>query len=399
MKNTTRIITFLALAGIFASAVYIAIKPKPVPVDLAKIETGPMQVTINEEGVTRVRNIYQVFPPINGHLDRISLEEGDNVKAKVTVIGQIHPVDPPFLDQRTQAEMAASVDAARSAVKLAEVNLSRAEADAKLAEIELQRSLELQRNDFVSQAALDKKETEVLLKRAEVDRAKANISLRQAELKALEAKQAQPNALQSVSESESCCIEIMAPVSGTVLKIFNKSEQVVLSTNPIMEIGDPKDIEVAVDLLSSDAVKVIQGSKVIIGEWGGEIPLTGVVRRIDPAGFTKVSALGVEEQRVNVVLDLDTVPDSLGHGYRVFANFVVWSKDNVLQVPIGALFRKDGKWAVFVRDESRATIRQVKLGNMNDQNAEILEGLEQGLEVVLFPNDLLEDGSLVELRQ
>lgn len=398
MKSTNSMIAFVALAGMLALGIYIAIKPKPVPVDLAKIEAGPMQVTINEEGVTRVRNIYQVFPPISGHLDRISLEEGDSVTANTTVIGRIHPADPPFLDQRTQAEIAASIDAARSSVRLAEVNLSRAEADAKLAEVEFQRSLELQRNDFVSQAALDKKETEVLLKRAEVDRAKANISLRNAELKALEARQTQPNTLRSSDENKTCCIDIMAPVSGTILKIFNKSEQVVLSTNPIMEIGNPKDIEVAIDLLSSDAVRVREGAQVIIGEWGGDKPLTGIVRRIDPAGFTKVSALGIEEQRVNVVLDLDTIPDTLGHGYRVFANFVIWSKENVLQVPIGALFRKDGDWTVFVREDNRVAYQQITIGNMNDQMAEILDGLEPDQEVVLFPNDQLADGSLIELR-
>ena len=382
MKTTTRFIAFIVFAGVLGLAAYIAFKPKPVPVDLAEIKTGPMQVTINEEGVTRVRNIYQVFPPINGHLDRIDLEEGDEVIAQETVIGRIHPADPPFLDQRTQAEIAAAVDAAQSSVKLAEVSLSRAQADAKLAEVEFQRSLELKRNDFVSRAALDKKQTEVFLKRAEVDRAKANISLRKAELKAIEAKLVQPSTLQSRSDSSACCIEIMAPVSGTVLKIFNKSEQIVLSTNPIVEIGNPKDLEVAIDLLSSDAVKVNVGSKVIIGEWGGDNPLTGTVRRIDPAGFTKISALGIEEQRVNVVLDLNTIPDSLGHGYRVFANFVIWSKDDVLQVPIGALFRKDGKWTVFVRDENHVTYRHLSLGNMNDQNAEVLDGLEPGLEVV-----------------
>lgn len=399
MKVTTRFFTTLAVGALFAFGAYIAFKPNPVPVDLATVEAGPMQVTINEEGVTRVRNIYQVFPPIDGHLDRISLEEGDEVIANKTVIGRIHPVDPPFLDQRTQAEIAASVIAARSAVKLEEANLSRAQADAKLAEVEFQRSLELQRSNVVSQATLDRKETEVLLKRAEVDRAKATITLRKAELKAMMAKQEQPTELNPGYESSACCIEIKAPVTGTVLKIFNKSQQVVRSTTPIVEIGDPNDIEIAIDLLSSDAVKVSKESKVIISEWGGDAELTGVVRRIDPAAFTKVSALGIEEQRVNVVLDLDRVPQSLGHGYRVFANFVVWAQDDVLQVPIGALFRKDGKWTVFVRDGEYVAYQHVTLGNMNERNAEVLEGLKAGQEVVLFPNDQLSEGSQIELRQ
>lgn len=398
MKNLARNLIYIFLITAVLGAVYLALREKPVLVDVATITSGPMQVTINEEGVTRVRDVYQVFPPITGHLERITLEEGDEVVAHETIVGKIHPLDPPFIDNRTANEIAAAVEAARSSVMLAEVDLSRAQADLSLAEVEYQRSLELQKTDVISKAALDKKLNVVLLKRAEVDSARAAIALRNAELKSVEARQAQPTATPRSERMTGCCINIMAPVSGTVLKINHKSEQVIQSTMPIMEIGNPQDIEIAVDLLSSDAVKVQPGSQAIISQWGEDRPLVANVRRVDPAGFMKVSALGIEEQRVNVVLDIPEVPENLGHGYRVYASFVIWSSDNTLQLPIGALFRKSGNWSVFTVREGRVTIELVELGQMNDTHAQILKGLSEGARIVLFPNDQLEEGNLIEER-
>jgi len=398
MKKWIGKLAYLFLATVVATAAYVSLRETPVLVDVATISNGPMQVTINEEGVTRVKEIYKVFPPIAGHLERITLEEGDPVKSFETVIGYIHPIDPPFLDQRTQTELTAAIEAAKSAVKLAEVDLSRGQADLKLAELEYQRALELQRNDFVSKATLDKKLNDVELQRAQIATAKATIDLRKAELESARARQTQPTAIRSRNSDDDCCIKIMAPVDGTILKIINESEQVVSPSMTIVEIGNPSDLEITVDLLSSDAVNIKPGSSVIISEWGGEENLLATVRRIDPAGFTKVSALGIEEQRVNAVLDFEEVPADLGHGYRVFANFIVWSTDNTLQVPIGALFRSEGNWAVFAVEDDHAVLKVVRLGRMNDTHAQVLEGLEANEHVVLYPNDQLEDGGLVERR-
>ncbi len=398
MTNWFRIFSYGFVLAVVGIAAYYAFRESPIPVDVSNARNGPMQVTINEEGVTRIRNVYQVFPPVSGHLERVSLEEGDNVEANRTVVGRMYPLDPPFLDRRSASEISAAIEAARSAVTLARVDLSRAEADLNLAEVEYQRALELQRNDVISKALLDKRLNVVLLRRAEVKSARAAIELKKAELKSVEARQVQPTSPEMLDQADSCCIEIKAPVSGTVLKIHHKSRQVIHSTTPIMDIGDPDDLEIAIDLLSSDAVKIEPGSRVIVSEWGQDRPLEAIVRRIDPAGFTKVSALGIEEQRVNVVLDLVDVPPGLGHGYRVFANFVIWSGDAVLQIPIGALFRRAGKWAVFKVEDDRVHLQFLTLGRLNDAAAQVLEGLSNEDQVVLYPNDQLEDGTLIRLR-
>ncbi|MGI9351525.1 MAG: efflux RND transporter periplasmic adaptor subunit [Rhizobiaceae bacterium] len=399
MKNWMRFLIYLLLLTVAIGAIYVAVRETPIHVDIATATVGPMQVNIKEEGVTRVRNVYRVYPPITGHLERISLEEGDAVVENQTVVGSIHPLDPPFIDNRTANEIAAAVEAARTSVTLAEVDLSRAQADLNLAEVEYQRSLELQRTDVISKAALDKKLNVVLLKRAEVDSAKAAIRLRNAELRSVEARQIQPTNAPPDKKVTECCIQIMAPVSGTVLKINHKSEQVIQTTMPILEIGNPKDLEIAVDLLSSDAVKVKPGSKAIISQWGDEQLLHATVRRVDPAGFVKVSALGIEEQRVNVVLDIQEAPQRLGHGYRVYASFVIWTSDETLQLPIGSLFRRNGKWSVFVIKEDRATVKHVDLGQMNDTHAQVISGINAGDHVILYPNDQLDEGSLVEKRK
>lgn len=398
MQKFIKILTYIIIIAVIGGIGYIAIRETPVLVDVAIVKQEPMQVTINEEGVTRVLEVYQVFPPITGHLDRIKLEEGDVVHTNKTIIGSIHPIDPPFIDQRTQSELVAAIEAAKSAVILAEVEFTRSEADVSLAEIEYKRALELQSGDIISKAALDKKLNEVLLRRAQIKSAKATIDLRKAELKTAQARLVQPTTADTSKRSEDCCIEIMAPVDGTVLKVVHKSRQVVTPSMAIVEIGDPKTLEIVVDLLSSDAVKIKAGSRVLISEWGGDEFLEATVRRIDPAGFMKVSALGIEEQRVNAVLDINNIPQGLGHGYRVFASFVIWSSDNALQVPIGALFRSGGKWSVYTIENNRTHLTTVTIEQMNESHAKISSGLKKGQSVILYPNDQIADNSLVRIR-
>jgi HlyD family secretion protein len=373
-----------------------ALRDRPVLIDAAKVAEAPMRVTIREEGVTRVREVYTVSAPIAGHLTRTVLKEGDKVEAGKTVFASIRPLDPPLLDRRTEAELLATRDAARSAVGIAEIELKRAQTDLKLAEEDLDRAQKLHRSSIISESTLQRIANDVEMHNAAVEAAQATIGFRRAELASAEARLLQPEP--SDPSGESCCVNLVAPVDGTVLSVLARSEQAVLAGMRIGEIGDTRDLEIVVDLLSSDAVRIGPGTTAIISDWGGERTLGAVVRRVDPAAFTKVSALGIEEQRVNAVLDLTEHDSRLGHGYRVFAEMAVWECENCLQVPISALFRNGNKWNVFVVADGRLRQAEVEIGRMNDEVAQVLGGLTGGDAVVVHPGDTLENGSRVELR-
>lgn len=382
----------LAIAGGF----YYALREKPALVDVASVEEGRMTITIREEGTTRVRDVYTVSAPIAGHLSRTVLEEGDPVKAGSTVVASIHPLDPPLIDRRTEAELLAARDAARAAVALAEVELKRAETAFKLASTELERALKLFEPRVISESALQKVQNEVEMQRAQVEAARATIGVRQAELASAEARLIQPEA--AGADGEGCCVNLYAPVDGVVLGVLAKSEQAVAVGTRIAEIGDPSRLEVVVDLLSADATRVKPGASTRIVDWGGEQALVATVRRIEPAAFTKVSALGIEEQRVNAVIDLQENDGRLGHGYRVAAELTIWECLRCVQVPIGALFRDGNDWNVFRVEGDRLRRAKVTIGRMNSAVAEVREGLSPGDVVVVHPSDTVDEGTLVEVR-
>jgi HlyD family secretion protein len=392
-------IVVLSIVLAIAGAMYWAMRERPVAIDSAKIFRGPMSVTIDAEGMTRVRQIYTVSSPIAGHLDRTSLEVGQAVIAGETVVASIHPPDPPFIDDRTIKELEAAEEAARSAVALAEVDATRARMAFDLANSEYNRALTLAKKKVIAESALEQTYSTMKLKEAEVASSEAMIRLRQAELSSAVARSEQTSQSKPDMSDKACCVRLFSPVDGIVLNIVTKSEQAVAQGTPIIEIGNPFDLEIAVDLLSRDAPKLKIGSQVEISQWGGEKILNATIRNIEPAAFTKVSSLGIEEQRVNVILDLEEVPPELGNGYEVLARLTIWSGEDVLQVPLGALFRSGGKWAVFTVEDARAHLQHITLGQMNDSSAQVLEALVEGQDVILFPNDLLEDGSLVEERQ
>lgn len=377
---------------------YLAMREKPVLVDIATVRSGLMEVTIDEEGITQVRDVYTISSPIAGYLDRSSLEEGQVVEASKTIVASIHPMDPPLLDQRTTSELAAAVDAARSGIAVAEMSLQRARTALALSQSEFARAAKLGETRLITESELDKYSSDVKLRQAEVESAHAVIRLRKAELESAKARMIQPSELQANPHAEDCCVYLMSPVDGVVLEVITKSEQAVSAGMLIARVGDPDLLEVVVDLLSSDATKIRPGARAILTEWGGDVDLNAVVRRVEPSAFTKVSALGIEEQRVNVLLDLETTPAQLGHGYRVVVQIAVWSKENAVQVPLGALFRSAGSWSVFIVEDGLAKIRNIKIGQMNQSEAEVLEGLQVDESVILYPNDQLEDGSPVETR-
>lgn len=277
----------LLVAGAFAWA----LRERPVLVDVAEIIEAPMAITVREEGVTRVRDIYSVSAPIPGYLTRIVLDEGDPVMAGETVVASIRPLEPPLIDRRTHAELQAARDAAQAAVRLAGTELNRAETALNLAEEELDRVSRLHGPGIVSQSALDRATNEVELLRASVNAATATIAVRTAELASAEARLIQQMPVDTAGEI--CCVNLFAPVNGTVLSVLARSEQAVSAGTRIAEIGDVADLEIVVDLLSADAVRIHPGSKARISDWGGEQPLVATVRRIDPAGFTKVDRKSV----------------------------------------------------------------------------------------------------------
>jgi len=388
----------LLLAAI-GGAFYLALREQPIQVDIAQVEIGPMRVTINEEGIARVRDIYTISSPITGHLDRIKLDEGEAVIANQTIIASIHPLDPPFLDERTEAELKAAVEAAKSAISAAKAEHTQVQMALEQAESDYRRALELSKTNVVSESKLERTYNDLKLQKALLESREAVIRLRQAELVSAQARLRQPSDNSTPSSiNDNCCLHLVSPIDGVVLKVLARSEQAVAPGVPITEVGDPQNLEIAVDLLSSDAPKLKNGSKVEISDWGGEKTLTARIRRIDPAAVTKISSLGIEEQRVDVILDLETVPEQLGHGYHVLAKLEIWSGDTVLQVPIGALFRANGNWAVFVLQDGRAVMRTLKIDHMSDRFAEVLDGLSENEKVVLYPSDLLEDGSLIQQR-
>jgi HlyD family secretion protein len=338
--------------------------PRPVAVDLATLTQGPMEVTVDDEAKTRVRHIYTVSAPIAGKVLRISqpfgtqgisVHVGDQVTAGETVVAVMQPTTPGFIDVRSREGLQAMLAAAEAAVTLAEAEVRRIEAGLDFSRGELRRAEALARTDAISAKALDKARFDAATSEAALASAKAQLEVRRSERASVAARLIDPSTAAPPSNS-GCCIQLRAPVTGRVLKIVQDSETVVPPGAPLIEIGDPLDLEVVADLLSTDAVRVKPGSPVRIDGWGGS-PIRARVTRVDPAGFLKVSALGIEEQRVRTTIDLVDPPEKwsrLGHDYRVIVHVTIWNAQNVLSVPVGALFRKGEDWAVFSIKDGRA---------------------------------------------
>jgi HlyD family secretion protein len=392
----------IVLVGLAIAALIVwALLPQPVPVDMVAISRGPLEVTVEDEGVTRIREVYTVSAPILGRMLRSPREVGDEVVADKTLVAEIAPTAPTFLDVRSQRVNEAAVQAAQAAVDLAEAQIKQAKSQLEFARNDLRRAEELAASKTIAARALDKARLDVDSAEAAVASAVATLEVRRRELESAKARLIQPGEVNAGVRSASCCVEVRSPINGVVLKIVAESEQVVLPGAPLIEIGDPGDLEIAVDFLSRDAVRIKPGAPARIESWGGDKILDARVKRIEPTGFTKVSALGIEEQRVKVILDF-TEPSAewrqLGHGYRVIARVVVWHSDDVLQVPLGALFREGDNWAVFAVADGRAQRRIVKIGERNLHAARILDGLKPGEQVVLHPSDRVHDGVRVEPR-
>jgi HlyD family secretion protein len=356
-----------------------------------------MRQTIDEEGKTRIRDLFVVSAPVAGKIRRSLVDPGDLVEENRTVLAVMEASAPPFLDQRSRGEAEAQEVAFAAAVDLARAEVEQAETELKWAADEVVRTRALARTSVVSQRAGERAELDLLKARATVARAQANLVLRQAEHRSARARLIGPE----TAGSELSCFEIRSPVSGRVLRELQESERIVPAGAPLFEVGDPARLDVVVELLSEDAVRVARGTTVVLEGTGLPGPLDGKVRLVEPTGFTKISALGVEEQRVRLFIDLASPATDwarLGHDFRVVARVTVWSADDVLTVPLSALFRSGSGWAVFTVRNGRAARTPVVTGHRNRDRAEITGGLEPGDTVVLYPSDRVGDGTRISVR-
>ncbi|MBY3095150.1 HlyD family efflux transporter periplasmic adaptor subunit [Rhizobium laguerreae] len=396
-----QIVGAAALGALVAGAVWFA-WPQPIAVDIATVAKGPMEVTVEDEARTRVRHIYTVSAPIAGKVLRISPPRhvGDHVTADETVVAVMQPTVPSFHDVRTHEELQAALAAADAAMTLAEAEIRRIDASLGFARTDLQRASALAQTGAGSRRTLDQATLEVETNEAALASAKAELEVRRNERGSVAARLSEPSEASSQS-GRGCCIQLRTPVTGRVLKIIQESAGVVPAGAPLIEIGDPLDLEIVADLLSTDAVKIQPGSPVQIDGWGGP-PIQGRVVRVDPAGFVKISSLGIEEQRVRTTIDFIDPPEkwsSLGHDYRVIVHVGIWKAEDAVTVPVAALFRKGDNWAVFAAKDGRARTIVVEIGRRNSQVADVQSGLVAGDRVVLHPSDRIADGVAIAERE
>jgi HlyD family secretion protein len=371
-----------------------------VAVDLTIVQPGPMVVTVAEEGYTRVHDMYELSAPVAGRVKRIDAHVGDWVEAGETVLAQIEPGDPSLLDPRTEAQARAAVQTAESARALAEAEVEQAAAELEFAESEWRRANDLVAKGTISRRDFDDAARAHKAGQAVLATARAALQMSLFELDQARAQLMSP-AETRATHADCDCVPITAPVSGRVMRIPNSSARVVAAGEPLLEIGDPANLEIIVDFLSADAVLIRPGQAVMIDGWGGAEPLLGRVRVVEPFGFTKVSALGIEEQRVNVTIDFAGPADQrehLGHGYQVEARVILWESESALTVPLTALFRAGEDWAVFIEQDGRAEARPVRIGQRNGLVAEVLEGLAPGDRVLSHLSDRVTEGGRITER-
>lgn len=390
--------TLMAMAaGAVLLALGWALWPKAVGVESTVVEAGPMRVTVEEEGKTRIKDVYTVSAPVTGKVVRMMLEAGDAVRKDVNIVAIFEPTAPPFLDARAMRELEAQIAAQKAALALAEAEVRSAAAELQFAESELKRAQALAASNTVAERTLERARIDVDTRKAARARAEANVEVRRRELESTQARTMPPDEAVKGEVAPGCCFNVRSPVSGRVLRILQESERVVAAGTPLLEIGDPGNLEIVVDLLSADAVKVREGSAASIEAWGGA-PLRATVTRIEPAGFTKVSALGIEEQRVRSILRLVEPPleaRRLGHEFRVLAKIVTYEATDALRLPISALFRDGEGWATYTMERGRARLTAVEIGQRNADVAHVTKGLVAGVRVILHPSDRVSAGTRV----
>lgn len=399
MKVRTRRLIVISSVGVIAVlALIYGFFPKPVLVEAARAARGPFIVTIEEDGKTRVKDRFIISTPVAGFMRRLEHKAGDTVK-KGGRLFTLEPLRSQVLDARSRAEAQSAVSAAQASVKASEEREQSAMIDAEFAAERFTRFERLLASSAIAKEQFDQADAEAkrtqaiyLSVKAETNAARSELARAQSVLKY--------SAARDRGDDQEVVI-VRSPKAGHVLKLYRESEGAVSMGEPVLEIGDPRDIEVLVELLSADAVKIRRGTAVEFKRWGGDPLLAGKVRVVEPSGFTKISSLGVEEQRVLVIVDITSEPEVrpwLGDGYRIEASFIVWEGQNVLQIPASGLFRAGEKWAVFTVDGNRARRQIVEIGHRNGLHVEILSGISEGTLVIAQPDDAIKDGGRIRIR-
>ncbi len=390
------------IAGLaLVAATVWALWPAPLEVDLGRVATGPMRGTVLAEGVTRVRDPFSVSAPISGTMQRSPVEVGDPVTKGETVLAVIRPAAPVLMDARSRAQAEAAVTEARAALALAETGVTVAAAALSQAESQLARGRALAASGTIPQRSLEELETAQITASQRLAAARSEVDLARASLVRAEAQLIGPTLGAPEADPGECCLRLTAPHDGVVLTLADPSERPVQAGEPLMTLGDLTELEIVVDLLSSDAVQVAPGMVAEVDRWGGPGTLAATVRRVAPSAVTKISALGIEEQRVRVHLDLTDPPGTrpgLGDGFRVYVRLLLWHEESVLQVPQSALFRHGAGWAVFRLGAGKARLVPVGIGRQVEDSAEVVSGLQAGETVVIFPSSALQDGAAITPR-
>jgi HlyD family secretion protein len=396
-KRRTMSVSALILVVILAT-VY-GLLPRAIEVDLANVRRGSFQVTIEEEARSRLKERYVVSAPTSGVMQRINAKVGDPVQKGQTVV-ILEPVWSQALDPRRRAEAEAGVSAAESALKAAQEKERAAAADADYLEKKLERITNLHADGYVARDQFDQAEAEV--KKAKAFRLSAEAAVAVSRSERDRARTALQNFTFRKPTEVRHTIYVPSPITGIIFKIHRESEGTVNTGEPLMDVGDTADLEILAEVLSPDAVKIKKGTPVLFKRWGGDPPLSGVVRVVEPAGFTKISSLGVEEQRTLVLADILSPQDiwrTLGDGYRLEAHFIIMEVTDVLQVPNSALFRSENDWAVFVNDDGKARKRLVEIGQRNGFTAEIHSGIRENEKVIVHPDEAVSDETRIKSRK
>jgi len=395
MKRILNTLVLLVIAGAVVLLLTMWLRPAPARVDAAKASRGPMRVTVDGEGKTRVRDRYVIAAPVGGRLRRIDLRRGDAVE-QGQVIAHIDPLPLAPLDLRQRAEAIGRVNAAEDVKVEADRLVERNRATYDQAKRDLERSETLVRSGVISRQEVENAQTTVATSLREYEAAKSKAESAVHEVEVARAALIAADRAGRYGAAET--VKVQAPTPGRVLRMLEESERVITAGTPLVELSNPSKLEVVIELLSTNAVKVSPGSLMLIEEWGGPNALEARVRLIEPSAFTKVSALGIEEQRVNVVADLVEPATSLGDGYRVEGRIVIWEADSALRVPVSALFRRGENWILFVVENGEAHRRDVEVGQRTPFEAEVKSGLEEGAEVIVHPSNQITDGTRVAIQ-
>ncbi len=403
MTTTTRrrVAFWGTIGSIVTAALVLALRPQPVPVDFAQVTRGPLSETLDHEGRTRVRERYVVSAPLAGRVLRIALRPGDRVVANQTVVATFAPAAASLLDARSRAEAQSRVSAAQALLEQARAQREQVRVQSRHANDELDRARGLEKIGLTTTEARQAAEADADAKQRALEASEAAVQAAAHEVEAARAMLLEPGSGAAADVPRPPTLQLRSPIDGVVLDRHHESEAVVMQGEPLVTVGDTSAIEVIADYLSTDAVRIRPGMRALIDQWGGPRPLEAVVHRVEPSGFVKVSALGVEEQRVWVVLRFNQPADggrALGDGYRVEARVITWEGGDVVRVPISGLFRRGDGWAVFVEEAGVARERAVKIGHRNGSFAEVLSGLAPGQRVITYPPDGVADGTLVRSR-